>query len=527
MENENRVAQLEAEIAALKSENAKLKLLNDCYLEQLRLARHRQFGRSSEKTELPDQLGLFNEAEVLADEPLEKEKIGPYTRKKRNGKREKFYEGLPTEQIVHELPEDERICPDCGGLLHACGHQVLRREVKIIPAQVSAVEHIQTVYGCRKCERVAADAPVPMIKAPVPPPVIPGSGIASPSLLSFIISNKYVLALPLARQEKELERIGVHISRQTLANWVIFAGNRYLEPIYKLLYKELLGNEIIHSDESGLQVIKEDGRKASQKSWMWMYHTGRDAEKHIALFEYQATREGKHPRAFLDGFRGFLHVDAYSGYKALEGAGVTLVECWSHMRRKFEEALKALKKQDRKNAKANIGLEYCNQIFALEREFDEQKLNFAQRKAEREQKSKPVCEAFFAWAKKESDDGVLAKNSLNTALTYAINQEPWLTNFLLDGRLEVSNNRAERSIRPFTVGRKNWLFSFSPKGAKASAIAYSIAESAQANGLVPFLYLNYLFDKLPGLPPERYRECLPWVNDVREACGIPNVSGKV
>lgn len=529
MKNEERIARLEDEIAQLKSDNAslsdevaKLKLLNDCYLEQLRLAAHRRFGRSSEKTELPYQLGLFNEAEALADEP-EAIEVGSHKRKKRKGKREEFYEGLETRQIVHELPEDARICPDCGGALHACGHEVLRREVEVIPARFSAVEHVQTVYACRGCEKKADDTPVPMVKSRVPAPVIPNSGIASPSLLSFIISNKYVLALPLYRQGQELKRIGIHISRQTLANWVIFAAMKYLEPVYKLLHTELTQNLILHADETFLQVIRENGRASSQKSVMWMYHTGRDSEKQVALFEYQPTREGKHPQAFLEGFSGFLHVDAYAGYRGLEDRGITLVECWAHARRKFDEALKSLRKEDRKNAAANIGLEYCDKLFALEREFDEMNLDHEERKKLRELQSKPVAEAFFAWAKEEHEDA-LPKNKLGVALTYAVNQQPWLMNFLLDGRLELSNNRAERSIRPFTVGRKNWLFSFSGKGAKASAIVYSIIETAQANGLVPFMYLNYLFETLPNLPPERFAECLPWANDVQQVCSIPNLS---
>ena len=224
MDNNKRIAELEAENTQLKSEIAKLKILNDCYLEQIRLAQHRRFGASSERTECPEQLGLFNEAETLADDADEPETIESYTRKKRKGKREEFYDGLPTEQIVHELPEDERICSQCGGPLHACGHEVLRREVRVIPAQVVGEEHIQTVYGCRRCEQNADDNPPPMVKSPVPAPVIPGSGIASPSLLSFIMCNKYVLALPLYRQEQELERIGIHISRQTMANWIIYAA---------------------------------------------------------------------------------------------------------------------------------------------------------------------------------------------------------------------------------------------------------------------------------------------------------------
>ena len=210
------VGVLKARIAELETENAKLKILNDWYLEQFRLAQHRRYGASSEKTECPEQLGMFNEAEVLADDTPEVEEIS-YTRKKRKGKRKEFYEGLPTEQVVHELPKSERVCPDCGGPLHACGQEVLRREVEVIPAQIHAKEHIQVVYGCRGCEQKSDSDALPMVKADVPAPVISGSGIASPSLLAFILCNKYVLALPLYRQEQELRRLGIHISRQTMA----------------------------------------------------------------------------------------------------------------------------------------------------------------------------------------------------------------------------------------------------------------------------------------------------------------------
>ena len=383
-----------------------------------------------------------------------------------------------------------------------------------------AVEHIQIVYGCRECEKNAADDVPTMIKSNVPAPVIQGSGIASPSLLSFIMCNKFVLALPLYRQEQELTRAGINISRQTMANWVIYAAEKWLEPIYNLLREELLRNDILHADETTLQVINETGRTASQKSYMWMYHTGRDAALHAALFEYQPTREGKHPLEFLEGYKGFLHVDAYVGYNALEKQGVILVECWAHARRKFYEALKAIKKEDRVNADANIGLEYCNRLFELERYFDEQNLTYEQRAKWRILESKPIAEAFFEWAESMLPK-ILPKSKLGVAVTYAANQQPWLMNFLLDGRLELSNNRAERSIRPFTVGRKNWLFSYCAKGAKSSAIVYSIIETAQANGLVPFMYLNFLFETLPNISLEKFSDCLPWNPVVQEICKIP------
>lgn len=301
--------------------------------------------------------------ETTADEP-EVQELAAHKRKKRKGARKEFYDGLPTEQIVHELPADERVCPDCGGDLHVCGHEVLRREVEVIPAQIKAIEHVQTVYTCRDCEKNSDADSLPMIKSNVPTPVIPGSGIASASLVSFIACNKYVLALPLYRQEQELQRIGVHISRQTMANWLIYASKNYFSKIFDLLIAELISNDILHADETTVQVIKEDGRKATQKSYMWMYHTGRNTDRHVALFEYQPTRHGEHPQEFLNGFKGYLHVDGYSGYKELENHGITLVECWQHVRSKFNDALKILKAADRPNSAAYIGFEYCNKLFA-------------------------------------------------------------------------------------------------------------------------------------------------------------------
>ena len=438
LEKEN--ARLIDEINRLIAENDKLEILNNWYLEQFRLAQQRRFGSSSERSEAPEQLSLFDEAEVLADEQ-ELEQVAAHTRRKRKGKRDEFYEGLSTEKVIHEIPEDERICPICGGPLHACGHEVLRREVEVIPAQVRAVEHVQTVYSCRNCEQNSDSDALPMVKADVPSPVIPGSGIASPSLLATILCNKYVLALPLYRQEQEFARLGLHISRQTMANWIVFAALHWLILIYDLLHKEIVLNDILHGDETTTQVINEDGRKASQKSYMWVYCTGKDSKKQVVLFEYQPTREGKHPESFLEGFQGYLHVDAYAGYAALEKRGVTLVKCWAHVRRKFDEALKAIKKDERRYYPANIGLEYCNKLFALEREYDELNLIDDERTKRREAESKPIAEAFFEWVESMLPK-CLPKSKLGVALTYASNQRPWLMNFLLDGRLELSNNRA-------------------------------------------------------------------------------------
>jgi transposase len=520
MKNNVKIAELEAEIERLKTKVSELEILNNWYLEQFRLSQHKRFGASSEKSVYNNgQLSLFNEFETVAEEPGFEE-VASHKRKKRKGKRKEFYEGLPTEQVIHELTENERVCPDCGNGLHACGREVLRREVEVIPAQVKAVEHIQVVYSCRDCEKNSDKDSLPMVKSNVPAPVIPNSGIASPSIISFIACNKYVLSLPLYRQEQELRRIGVHISRQTMANWMIYSAENYFTPMYNLLLDEILRSDILHADESTLQVIKEPGRKASQKSYIWLYHSGKFALRPVALFEYQPTRHGEHPKNFLEGFTGYLHVDGYHAYKQLEKHGVILVECWQHARSKFNDALKALKPADRPNATANTGLAYCNKLFELERKFDEEELSHEQRKQRRELESKPVADVFFAWAESLLPN-IIPKSKFGQAIIYAVNQKKWLMNFLLDGRLELSNNRAERSIRPFTIGRKNWLFSYCVKGANASAVIYSLIESAHANGLVPFMYLDYLLRTLPNIPVKRYEECLPWNPVVQKICKIP------
>jgi transposase len=527
-----------SEVAKLKSEIGRLELLNKWYEEQFKLARHRQFGRSSEKADAPEQLGLFNEAEGVANPHVPEPTIEEitYTRKKkRRGKREEFFEGLPTEQIIHELPDDERVCPVCQGELHACGHAVLRRELEIIPAKVRAVEHVQTVYSCRDCERKTMDSSdkpnneneldvpaVPMVKAAVPAPVIPGSGIASASLISFILCNKYLLALPLNRQEQEFQRLGINISKQTMANWMIYSSSHWLILIYNLLKEALVTRDILHSDDTSLQVIKENGRKASQKSHMWIYRTAAFDPEAIVLFDYQQTQAAEHPLRFLSGFKGYLHTDGYQGYKHLQAQGVTIVECWFHARRKFHDALKVLAAADRSCAAANIGYGYCNRLSELEKQYDKEGLSPEERFARRLKESKPIAEEFFAWAESERKALVQTKSLFAAAIIYAVNQKEWLLNIYLDARLSISNNLAERSIRPFTVGRNNWLFSYSAKGAKSSAVAYSVVETAKANGLVPYSYIKYLLEALPNLPSERYNECLPWKDKVKQLCSITN-----
>lgn len=510
-------AELRELLTEKDNEITRLKLKVEWLTQQFRLMQARQFGSSSEKTTAnAEQISLFNEVEATADpETPEPETLQiTYARKKQKGKREADFSGLPTEQVIHELPESERVCPDCGGEMHACGHDVLRRELTCVPAQYKVTEHVQTAYSCRRCERTSDR--VPMKKSEVPAAMIPGSGVASPSLLAQILNNKYTLALPLYRQEQELKRIGVNISRQTMSNWVVTAHQRWFEEFFRLLHTELLGNAILHADETTLQVLHEDGRKANQKSYVWLYGTSGDAKRPVVLYDYQPSRAGECASNFLNGFSGKLHTDGYDAYHCKLPPEIMVVGCWAHMRRKFADALKTLPRGIRNKSPAQIGLNYCNQLFGLEADYTKLGFSFEDRHRARLKNSKPVAEAFFAWAKTEYDRNPTPKTTYGAALTYAVNQKGWLMNVFLDGRLEVSNNRAERSVRPFAVGRKNWLFCNTPRGADASAAVYSIIETAKANGLKPFEYLKFLLERLPyGSAAE---DCLPWSEAAQAMC---------
>jgi len=487
--------------------------------QQIKLIQARQFGSSSEKSVSVDnavQLSLFNEAEATADPEVPEPELEQitYARRRKKGKREADFSGLPTEQIIHELPESERICPDCGGAMHACGHDVYRRELTCIPAQYKVTEHVQTAYACRHCEQTSDH--VPMKKSEIPAAIIPNSGVASPSLLAQILNNKYTLALPLYRQEQEFKRNGINLSRQTMSNWIITSHERLFDGLFRLFHTELLKNEILHADETTLQVIREDGRKASQKSYVWVYNTSGDTQRPVVLYDYQPSRAGECASSFLDGFSGKLHTDGYDAYHCKLPPKITAVGCWAHMRRKFTDTLKSIPEDVRRKNPAYIGLSYCDRLFALEKKYTEENLDFDERYRKRLEKSKPLAQEFFAWAKIENARNPIPKSFIGMALTYAVNQESWLMNVFLDGRLELSNNRAERSVRPFAVGRKNWLFCNTPRGADASAVVYSIIETAKANGLKPYEYLKFLLERLPyGFSAEA---CLPWADAAQAVC---------
>ena len=506
----------DTEIVELRARVAELELQVQWLLEQLKLSKQRQYGTSSEKNlDGGEQLSIFNEAEATADptatEPALEQIIPEHKRRKQKGKREADFSGLPVEQIVHELPENERVCPDCVGLLHACGHEVYRREVTVVPPQFKVTEHVQTAYSCRHCEKIAEDDPVPMLKSAVPAPAILGSGVASPSLLAYIAHQKYVLALPLYRQEQEFKRLGLNLSRQTMANWMIYVSENYLRPIYDVFKAELLAREVLHGDDTRLQVLREPGKTPQSDSYMWLYRTSGDAVRPVVYYEYQPDHREHRPADFLGGWSGYLHTDGYQGYHKLKN--VTVIGCWAHVRRRFALVLKTIPANARAGSESLRGLQFCDRLFALEREYAKLPTddNFKARYEARLKQSMPVMDAFFDWCKTSP---ALPQSGVGEAISYAQNQRFWLEKVLLDGRLELSNNRAERTVKPFAIGRRNWLFADTVNGANASAVLYSVIETAKENGLYPFDYLEYVFRTAPGLDfhnePAVLGRLLPW-----------------
>jgi transposase len=423
---------------------AELEALVKYYEEQFKLSKIRQFGSLSEKGALPEQLLLFDEAENTANpnEPEPELEEITYTRRKRVGKREDDLSNLPIEVVKHKLPEEEQICSVCGGPLHEMGHDT-RRELEIIPAQIKVIEHERAVYSCRNCEKTGDH--VAIVKAATPQPVIKGS-LASPSAVAHIMSQKYVMCTPLYRQEKDWERQGLFLSRQTMANWVIRCSEDWLEPLYDRLREILLKNEVLHSDETKIQVLNEPGRAATTNSFMWLYRTSGDTDRHIVLFEYQPTRSSIHPKQFLESFKGLLHTDGYAGYHTLPD--VTVIGCWVHMRRRFVDALKVIPENERNSSTVQEAIKRIGYLFHLEDQWEE--LMPEQRYHHRIEESKPLAEKFFEWL---ATLMVLPKSAMGKAVGYALEQRQWLMNVYIDGRTEISNNRAENAVRPFTLGR--------------------------------------------------------------------------
>lgn len=492
--------------------------------ETVEYLKKKLFASSSEKTKkdaFPGQLDLFNEAEAAADpsvpEPTLEEAVGGYKRKARKQKatREEILAGLPVVEVPCTVPDEDRNCPYCNTPMEVIGKKVVREELRIIPAKVERIQYVQEVLGCPECKKDGASV---IVGAETPSPLLKHS-LASASTVAYVMYQKYVNSIPLYRQEADWKQLGVKLSRATLANWVIKCGIDYMEPVYGHLHQCLLERDIIHADETPCQVLKEDGKTAQSRSYMWLYGSGNDGLPPIRLYDYQPSRGGYHAEEFLKGFFGYLICDGFSGYNKLKG--VIRCGCLAHMRRYWKEALPGKSRKSSDKTHAEIGLDYCNQLFELEKEYAD--LDADTRKAERLETEPAIWEAYWSWLETVNPAG---GSRLAKAVTYAKNQKPYMENYLLDGRCSISNNIAENIARPYAVGRKNFLFHDTVKGAQASAIIYSLVETAKLNNLNIYAYLETVLLYMPDYKnePEGIEELMPWSEMIQQRCQIKSKS---
>ena len=501
--------QLNALTKELHTSNEKMQLL----MEQVILGKQNRFGRSSEKMEDTSQICFrevngtivfFNEAEAVCDlnaaEPEDLELKSP-KQPKRKGKKEADLSGLPVRRIDHYLSAEE-LEAEFGVRGWKQLPDAISRKYHFVPAKVEVEEHHIGVYASKTDEH--------MVKADHPKTLLHGS-LVSPSLGAAIINGKYVNAVPLYRLEQEFQRYGLQITRQNMANWCIRLAEEYLSILYDYLHKELYFYHVIQADETPV-LVNHDGRKAGSKSWMWVYRSGHLYQKRqIVLYEYQQTRNASHPREFLKGYDGICVTDGYQVYHTLEKEleELTIAGCWVHCRRRFDEALKLISKSYQKESNAFLLMKQIQAIYREEGKLKD--LSSDERLKQRQAVIKPLVDAFFAYLKTIN---VSKKDKFGDAVGYALNQEKYLRVFLTDGDVPIDNNASERAIRGFCIGKKNWQMIDTIHGAKSSAIIYSIVETAKANNLKPFDYVQHLLEEMPKHMDDRdcsfLENLLPW-----------------
>ncbi len=495
-------------------------------LEQMADLKRHRFGRSTEKHEIENQISFmevdgkvvfFNESEAVAAEENaleEPEGVSRTKPKKKQGKREEDLEGLPVVVVEHSMTDGELEDKFGKDGWKQLPDEVYRR-YSFTPAKVEVEEHHVKVYAGKKTEEI--------VKAEHPECLLRGS-LVSPSLEAAVMNAKYVNAVPLYRQEQEFERYGLHISRQNMANWTIQCADRYLAVLYDYLHEKLYSYHVLQADETPV-LVNKDGRPAGSKSYMWVYRTGRMyTERQIVLYEYQKTRNASHPREFLKDFNGVCVTDGYQVYHTIEGEreDLRIAGCWSHARRRFDEAVKALPKAKQKDSRAYLALTMIQAIYREEKLLKD--LPAQERMIRRQLSVKPLVEAYFVWVR-ETLPKVPQKSKTWEGFNYSLNQEKYLKVFLDDGEVPMDNNAAEQSIRGFCIGKKNWVMIDTVAGAKSSAIIYSIAETAKANNLKPYDYFEYLLIEIPKHLDDTDRsfldDLLPWSPNLPANCRKP------
>lgn len=464
--------------------------------EQLRLATVKTFAPKPEKLAALAQLDLFNEAELLAGNPDEQahaqETTVPAHTRSALAKRRPIDATLPRVRIEHDIPDEQKTCA-CGCQLTRIG-EITSEQFDLIPARAQVLSHVRFKYACRTCEGASHDGPA-VVTASMPAQPIPKSN-ASPGLLAHVTTSKFADGLPLYRQEGILARYRIALSRTTMANWMIKLGELVV-PLINLMHEQQLGYDVLQMDETSVQVLKEDGRAPTAKSFMWVRRGGAPGQR-IILFDYAPTRSGAIPMRLLDEYKGYLQSDAYAGYNATgRRDGVIHVGCLDHARRKFVEAVKARHAvAGHERGLAPEALLIIRKIYAIEKLAREAGISAEQRLRLRQEKARPVWDELRAWLDRNRN-ATPPQTLTGKAIGYLADEWPKLTRCLDDGRIKVSNVLCENAIRPFVVGRKAWLFSDTPAGAHASAKLYSIIETAKAAELEPFAYLRLIFEKLP------------------------------
>ena len=499
-------------------------------IEQISIANQQRFGRHSERLDVIDgQLDLFNEAEALSEEagnapepPIDEVLPQQPKKKKKTGTRDADLSGLPEEFIIHSVPEEKLIEHFGEGCYRKLPDESYKR-LRYTPTSWTVELHTVEVYvgtdGLRQDEFLRGDRPADLLR----------NSIVTPSLEAAILNGKYVNSIPLYRMEQEFQRNGVYISRQNMANWTILCAERYLKPVYDRLKEELFRYHVTQADETPVKVIN-DGRSAGSTSYMWVHRSGEYyKDRPVVLYEYQKTRHHRHPEEFYRDFKGILVTDGLAQYHLLEGhlEGLTNANCWAHARRDFSDAVKAIK--DPELAKRSTAYQALVRIGAIYKLDESLKgLTPQQRLRERQKNVKPLVEEYFAWVK-DVLGSQLPKGATASGLNYSINQEKYLRVFLDDGEIPIDNSASERAIRTFCVGKKNWVFIDSVKGAEASAVIYSISETAKLNSLSTYHYFNHLLTELPKLinkegnliHAEALGSLLPWAEELPDICRKP------
>ena len=482
----------------IQHKNSRIKILED-YIKALN---QKQFGASSEKQDVIQAEMVFTEVESCAetDEPVQADAfeseitvVAEHTHKK---KRVSIPKELPRVDVIHDLPDADKFCPHDGTALKQMGSET-HDQLDIIPATIQVLHHIRLKYACPCCEQhlITAQKPAQPIE----------KSIASPGLLAFIATQKYVDALPLYRQVESFKRIGIELDRSTLADWMQKCG-LLLQPLINLIHEKVLEQKYLHMDETIVQVLNEPGRAAESQSYMWVLRSTLPTCAAV-LFHYEPTRSGSVPTLLLQDFSGALMADGYPGYNAVcNKNSITRLGCWAHARRKFIEAQKIQPKG--KTGKADQGLALIQSLYRIEKTLNDK--TSEEKLMARQQQSKPILEKIKIWLEKSLPQ-TPPQSPIGKALYYLHNQWVHLINYVCDGDYPIDNNAAENAIRPFVIGRKNWLFSASQKGAVSSANLYSVIETAKANGLEPYAYLKRIFTELPNAKTlEQMESLLPW-----------------